>query len=76
MIPREHLESVRTALINAIGACDDLEFRVEEAFEHRDGHDRFVPTLFDIKDVVEDFRRCLRNGERAVSDRLREEADR
>ena len=72
-IPRDRLESVRTALINAIAACDDLEFRVEEALESREGHDKVALTLYDIRSIVEDYRDCLDNGKRVICDHLREE---
>ena len=72
-IPRDRLESVRTALINAIAACNDLEYRVEEALESKEGHDKIAPTLYDIRSIVEDYRDCLNNGKRAVCDHLREE---
>lgn len=72
-IPRDRLESVRTALINAIAACDDLEYRVEDALEHEEGNDDIAPRLYDIKSIVEDYRDCLQNGKRVVCDRLYEE---
>ena len=72
-IPRDRVESVRTALINAIAACNDLEYRVEEALESKEGHDMIAPTLYDIRDLAEDYRDCLQNGKRAVCDHLREE---
>ena len=72
-IPRDRLESVRTALINAIAACNDLEYRVKEALESKEGHDKIAPTLYDIRSIVEDYRDCLNNGKRAVCDHLREE---
>ena len=74
-IPRDRLESVRTALINAIAACNDLEYRVEEALESKEGHDNITLTLFNIRDLAEDYRDCLQNGKRAVCDHLREEGE-
>ena len=72
-IPRDRLEGVRTALINVIAACNDLEYRVEEALESKEGHDNITLTLFNIRDLAEDYRGCLQNGKRAVCDHLREE---
>ena len=72
-IPRDRLESVRTALINAIAACNDLQYRVEEALESREGYDDIASKLYNIRDLAEDYRDCLQNGKRAVCDHLRGE---
>ena len=72
-IPCDRLESVRTALINAIAACNDLQYRVEEALESREGYDDIASKLYNIRDLAEDYRDCLQNGKRAVCDHLREE---
>ena len=74
-IPRDRVESVRTALINAIAACNDLEYRVEEALESREGHDDIASKLYNITDIIEDYRDCLQNSKRTVCDHLREEGE-